>query len=248
LLTNSADALAHFVSSLDYQSNFYSEEELHMRLHLSKALAAVVFASLCTAPVLHAGLILDVQDGGVQAECGAGCGAVTGKTFGWAFTVLNPITVVSIGAWDTGSNGLGRDTEAGLWTAGGTLLASATITNSSTPVASASSLGGWLFESIAPLTLNPGNYALGLVFTDRLPLANIGGVTTISDIGGVTGRTALSPNTGLQFPATPFVTVIVGPNLQTADATTVPEPGSIALCGLGLAFLAVRLRKRTDKA
>src|SRR5580692_5423432 len=120
-----------------------------------------------TTPLAHADLVLDLQTGGTVGGCSFDC-INGGQTFGWAFTVNSTITVDGIGVFDVGAGPLGGSTQAGLWTAGGTLLASATISDSSTPVASASADGQWLFENFAAITLTPGDYVLGNVFTGQV--------------------------------------------------------------------------------
>ena len=49
----------------------------------------------------------------------------------------------------------------GLWKSDQTLLSVATVDNTSTPVPSAFAGGQWLFTSISPLQLQPGDYVLG---------------------------------------------------------------------------------------
>jgi hypothetical protein len=99
-------------------------------------------ASLC-APALHAGLVVDLT-GGTTSACNVGCGV--GTTFGWSFTVTSPIAIDGIGMWDTLPNGVGLAIGAGLYTSSGALVQSVTVTDSSTPVASANPDGRWLFE------------------------------------------------------------------------------------------------------
>lgn len=193
-------------------------------------------------PTAQAGLVLDLNTGGAPTPCG-GCGAVTGQTFGWGFTVLNSITVDGLGVWDAGSDGIGASLPTGLWTSGGTLLASATLSDADTPVASASSDGRWLFETIAPITLSPGNYLIGAVFFSILPPAQVGApFVTSPDISGISGK--VNPggtDSGFQAPTDNFGGPIFGPTLRQVTAA-VPEPASLALFAIGGLGLAARRR------
>ena len=209
------------------------------KLSISLA-AALTLAALATQPA-QATLVMDLTGGGTPTACGT-CGAV-GETFGWSFTVINAITIDGLGVWDAGSNGIGPATRAGVWTSAGMLLASAAVSNASTVVASASNQGSWLIDTIAAITLLPGNYLLGAVFYTSESLAQVSSsFTNISDItvgGGVRNGAA---NTGFTAPLASFGFDIFGPTMRVAN-NAVPEPTGLALVGLGLFGLAAFRRR-----
>ena len=97
---------------------------------------------------------------------------------------------------------------------------------------SASTDGQWLFESIAPLTLAPGNYELGTLFFDDGPIAELDApffpIPQITVVEGVVGPLG----GGFETPLSVSGELVFGPTLET-----VPEPGLMWLLGLGSAAL-----------
>jgi hypothetical protein len=205
-------------------------------------------ASLCAGLALpaQAALVLDLQTGGNGAACG-GCG-VNGTTFGWSFRVSSAIKINGLGMWDDASDGLGFGQQAavqvGLWDNVGTLLASTSIINGSTTVASASSDGVWLFEDIADLTLGAGSYRIGALFFDLTPWArSLSGTTTIAEVT-LTGGIQNAVGAGFGAPLQAFTQPIFGPTLRLADPGQVPEPMSLGLVAVALLGAAAARRQR----
>ncbi|MEX0679646.1 MAG: hypothetical protein WD063_21430 [Pirellulales bacterium] len=91
-------------------------------------------------------------------EATGGSGTNQDQSVGWQFDVLNPITVVGLGWFDEGANGLGRSHTVGIWNPAGTLLDSVLI-----PAGVAAPLDGQFRTiAIAPLVLAPGaGYIVG---------------------------------------------------------------------------------------
>jgi hypothetical protein len=208
------------------------------------AVASLLAVGFGSVPA-DAGLLLDLNPGGTSAPC-ISCGNATGQTYGWAFNVDSPVTIDGIGFWDEGGDGLETTVQAGLWTSTGTLLASATITDGSTPVASASLSGRWLFESVAVQTLAVGSYVVGGTFFSTVPLAQVDATfVTNPDISGVAGRRHDGADTGFAAPLDVFTSAIFGPTLRTVESVPEPAPlGLMALAAAGVVATASRRRKR----
>ena len=174
-----------------------------------------------------------------------------GETIGgWQFEVTEEVFVNSLGFFDVfgatdtaGVAGLLNDHFIGLWTDSGSLIASATVTNSSTVEASASPLGQWLFEDLTDkVILKEGVYRIGATFADRdddfAILASLQSTTPL--INFLTG--AQASGTGLTFPDQ-LISVgggVFGPNLSV---TAVPLPASWLLLMSGIGGI-VLLRRR----
>ena len=219
-----------------------------MKRTISVLAFSLVIAVLWTQPARAAPLVLDLTTGGVPTPCGS-CGEV-GETFGWSFTVSGGgARIEGLGVWDADPPGLGVPGAAtGLWGEDGTLLASATITDMSLLIDSASEDGNWLVEMIDPVVLSPGStYFIGTVFFANVPLAQIGApfFTTIVQIELTGGVRAGDPNSGFAFPGDPFGDPIFGPTM-VGYGIPLPEPGTLALLGLGL--VGIGLRRRVAKA
>lgn len=163
----------------------------------------------------------------------------TDMTVGWSFTANDNLLATMLGFWDASpTSPLAQDHQVGLWTSGGTLLASTTVLTNS-PLT-----GAFRYEAIAPTLLVSGqSYVLGAqyypAFADAYvqfaasatfdPLITFLGDTRNDSAGGFSFPGNLTANNG-RF----------GPNIQFES---VPEPASVFLMGLGCAAL-IRRRAR----
>lgn len=209
-----------------------------------KWLSAAVISSVVAVSPATAGLVLDLNTGGSPTICGSGACGANGTVYGWSFSLSGPVTINGLGLWDAGADGYGgKSYQTGLWRADGTLLASVTIGDASTAVASASADGRWQFEDIADLVLGTGRYVIGSLFFDGDPLAQIGApFTTIAEVSNVAGANGAT-NGGFQFANGQFRVPVFGPTMRFADQTSVPEPDGVALLAVALAAAALVRRR-----
>ncbi|MDX1933241.1 MAG: PEP-CTERM sorting domain-containing protein [Capsulimonadales bacterium] len=161
--------------------------------------------------------------------------------FGWTFSVVEPGFIINrMGVWDVDADGLVNSHEVGLWQ-GTTLIATTTVGPTSTLTLD-NGTDLWRVNEIPSLLLTPGDYTLAAHYLggdmdDFVAPAN--GIATIPELvygtavqSGFSGiittleLETLAPDTG----RTPG---FFGPIIGHVSATA-PEPGTLALVGLGL--------------
>ena len=178
----------------------------------------------------------------------AGLSFSANATFGYRFSVTESVLVDGLGFFDddlSNPGKLNQDHRIRLWANDPTSepLAETTITNASTPFASAAENGRWLFNDISAIRLEPGQYVIGADDPacasgecDRIRFGNIASTDPrISFEVNLDGN-----STG--FPTSPNLNRndgYFGPNLRIVS---VPEPS--AACSLVMAAIVTGARRR----
>ena len=209
-------------------------------------------SSLAIISLLALGVNAQAQSPILDFTGGSAGSPVSDTIAGVQFLVSNSININALGIWDEGADGLAHSHDVGLWNSTGSLLiASTTVTNAATSVASTSADGRWLAVLVGNITLTPGTYVLGATFLNRdADLARLS--ATSSGISGVTFSNALQQtNTSvLTFPTQNSSNVNAGsfgPNAFLLPSS-VPEPGSVGLfVGMGLTGAFTFMRRRCRK-
>lgn len=200
----------------------------------------IIYLSLITG-VVSATPIVDFTGGSTTYAGGD-------FSFGYTFSVTSALTIDGLSWWDEAGDGLVSDHEVGLWASDGTLLASTTVTNSSAAESSISGFGNWMVESIAAMTLGIGDYVVGGVQTNSIGGDLIRILATASSVSGVVyGGAVQNVGNGLSLTMPDQLVPYVndgawGPNVHLAS---VPEPGTLALIGIGLAGLGFSRKKKS---
>jgi hypothetical protein len=179
------------------------------------------------------------------------------SNYGWSFTVTSSITIDGLGLWDVASNGLIEPHEVGLWLTStpipeGVLVASATVSNEqSVAVGSMSTSGRWLFRSVPAVTLNPGTYTVGALYSSGAPGSYDSFVSDAFTIVTAPGVQYDNPREIHNTPNLARPTIIglnehqgfFGPNFRVV----VPEPSGSAFFLIATAGLLLCGRARTGR-
>ena len=159
-------------------------------------------------------------------------------SLGFEFTVSSPVTVSALG-YNYFGTALNASHIVGIYDSTQTLLTSATVTNASTIN------NGYLYTSVSPIVLGPGNYWI----TGTTLGLNDGWIYQATSIVGASGLTYdsswySSGNGGmLSFPST----LAIGRQYVEVNfliGTTVPEPGTLMLLGTGVVGVAGVIRRK----
>ena len=214
------------------------------------ALCLTWLRSLCLLYLVASGL-------GITSTAGAdtialsfsgnrGESSMPDASFGWQFTLNDPVLVTQLGVWDglrrfgPPQGGLGESHTVTIWDLSGIALAQATV-----PVGMTATLvDDFRYVSLAsPVSLAPGTYIIGAYYAGTSPTPDgaaffANGLTTASEVSynaGVMWDGSGAPNTAPTEDADGYF----GPNFQF---TAVPESsasilvifGAILLLGTGL--------------
>lgn len=115
-------------------------------IFLNLTLAALLSPAASAVPVVAANVISTIPSDLFDSN----------TMRGWYFTTTSTTSVSALGWFDEGGDGLFQDHEVGLWTSSGTLLASTTVLAGNSGIL----MGGFRFQSIAPLLIGAGNYVI----------------------------------------------------------------------------------------
>ena len=169
------------------------------------------------------------------------------QSLGYLFTANSDITVTSLGFYDNLDNGFNAAHEVGIYSTGGTLLASVSLSSGTVHAL----IGDFRYAALgSSLNLLAGNdyYIVGTTLNDDwvFQAANIVTAPEVTYVQSYFFAPSDSAGGTIHFPNTlaaerEYMTVNF--LFDQATATAVPEPGTLALLGVGLLALAGRHRR-----
>jgi hypothetical protein len=207
---------------------------------LFRTLATAMLGVICYVGVSHATPAIDFTGTTIDWNDG------NNYSLGWSFTANQNLNVNSLGVYaapdfSTGNRTFTQDHAVGIFDAAQNLIASTTVSNSDT-------LNGFFrYHSLtAPVQLTSGStYFIA---------AAMGADQYTWDTTGFSANPSITYNGSyyttsdtLAFPATADATVANGYFGANLDVTPVPEPGTLALFGIGLGLTLVLIRRKQLK-
>jgi len=165
-------------------------------------------------------------------------------TYGFKFTPQTNIVVDSLGFYDAGSDGLASGHRVGIWTAGGVLLASTTVTTGNSTLSGPVVNGGqFRFTTIPDFALSASTtYVLGgaiegapdIWYAAGTNISTAPSLVSVSPTGEFVSGNFVFPsgNFGNRYAPVSFT------------VRAIPESTTLAIFGLGLAGLGVMRRRR----
>jgi hypothetical protein len=164
---------------------------------------------------------------------------------GYEFQVTSPVTVTALAAYLPEGTAQSQDIPIDLWSDGGALIASATVTAGTGP-----SLGDFATANIAPLTLGDGFYDVAAVDPYAFGNDGYGTITGVTYAPGITfvedrysaGGTVAFPNESEFHGGGGFIGFFGG-NIVVNGASAPDASSSLVLIGVALGALAAFRRK-----